>query len=184
MNVLRRLKSRGRKSLFGCQWISKRETSISLNCFKYLNKLLYKTEDVSAGHVLTGTTVWSSLHGLLCRVLDILNELTFFKGVWLNDWILTDSLKHLKTWSNTGLNFFFSQWNWPPCPAFNYNVGIKDTSEPMFWFSVILKRIGDNYYEQSTCIETANQLQRKCHVMWRLHAVKMAVLGGCLDRSR
>lgn len=107
MNVLRRLKSRGRKSLFGCQWISKRETSISLNCFKYLNKLLYKTEDVSAGHVLTGTTVWSSLHGLLCRVLDILNELTFFKGVWLNDWILIDSLKHLKTWTNTGLNFFF-----------------------------------------------------------------------------
>lgn len=108
MNVLRRLKSRGRKSLFGCQWISKRETSISLNCFKYLNKLLYKTEDVSAGHVLTGTTVWSSLHGLLCRVLDILNEFTFFKGVWLNDWILIDSLKHLKTWSNTGLNFFFT----------------------------------------------------------------------------
>lgn len=99
MNVLRRLKSRGRKSHFGCQWINRRETSISLNCFKYLNKLLYKTEDVSAGHGLNKNDIlvyltWPGRYSMSLSGYHRAKRTDILKGVWLDE-----------TWFKTGLCF-------------------------------------------------------------------------------
>lgn len=141
MNVFRRLKSRGRKSHFGCQWISRRETSISLNCFKYLNKLLYKTEDVSAGHGLNKNDIlvyltWPGRYSVSLSGYHCAKRTDILKGVWLDE-----------TWFKTG------QLNWLFCPAFNYNVGI-------------IKRTPLNHCSDLVPdYEFANELQRKCHVI-------------------
>lgn len=149
MNVLRRLKSRGRKSHFGCQWISRRETSISLNCFKYLNKLLYKTEDVSAGHGLNKNDIlvyltWPGRYSMSLSGYHRAKRTDILKGVWLDE-----------TWFKTGLCFCPSWIDFLSCVQLQRWNNKKDTSEPLFWFSAGLWTIN------CFCQWTAAQ----CHVI-------------------